>query len=281
MKKIVPRLLASITALLVSGAGFTLSAGVPATEQDTLRAQFTNKVVIFRHSYRYLDKLEVKADGSLPGNLRPGFWAMDGACQVNELDFGKDAVVFKCSKLWANIMNDGQLHYFPVSAALKGKTDYPEKMEIVFRISSAGETAAQVRERADKVFLSERDSVHSATPAPISAYIRKQSILPDIDPATGTGFDGTPPRPISTPTPDLSREALLVGQAGRESFVLLVDADGKASVVAFTHLLQYGLEETTMDAVKQWKFEPAMKDGKPVPVRIAMDIHYKLPIPGK
>jgi hypothetical protein len=279
MKKIVPCLLASITALLVSGAGFTLSAEVSATEQGTLRGQYANKVLIFRQSYRHLDRLEVKADGSLPGNLRPGFWAMDGACQVNELDFRKDAVVFKCSKLWANIKDDGRLHYFPVSAALKGKTDYPEKMEIVFRISPDGETAAQVRERASKVFLSEQDSVFSVTPAPIAAYIQKQSVLPDIDPVTGKGFDGTPPKPISTPAPDVSREALLVGQAGRESFVVLVDAEGKTNVLAFTGLLQYGLEETTIDAVKQWKFEPAVKDGKPVSVRIAMDIDYKLPTP--
>jgi outer membrane biosynthesis protein TonB len=43
--------------------------------------------------------------------------------------------------------------------------------------------------------------------------------------------------------------------------------------------LQYGLEETTIDAVKRWKFEPAMKDGKPTPIRIAMDVDYKRPAP--
>jgi outer membrane biosynthesis protein TonB len=47
--------------------------------------------------------------------------------------------------------------------------------------------------------------------------------------------------------------------------------------LAFTRLLQYGLEETTIDAVKDWKFQPAVKDGKPVGIRIAMDIEYKRP----
>jgi hypothetical protein len=69
----------------------------------------------------------------------------------------------------------------------------------------------------------------------------------------------------------------LVGQAGRESFVVYVDETGGASVVGFTHLLQYGLEETTIEAVKGWKFEPASQDGKPVAVRMAMSIDYKLP----
>jgi protein TonB len=66
-----------------------------------------------------------------------------------------------------------------------------------------------------------------------------------------------------------------VGQTGRESFVLLVDEQGRPAVVGFTHLLQYGLEETTMEAVKNWKFEPAMKDGKPVAIRIPASIDYK------
>jgi hypothetical protein len=279
MKRLVAYFFASITALLLSGAALAVRAEISAADQQALQSQYVNKVLIFRKSYRILERLEVKVDGTLPGNLRPGFWSMDGACQVKDLDFRKDAVTFKCTKLWANVQDDGQLHYLPASAALKGKTDYPEKVEVVFRTNPAGETVAQVTERVNKIFLSEQDPMLAATPGPISAYIQKQSILPDIDPTTGAGFDGTPPKALSTPTPDMSREALLVGQAGRESFVVLVDAEGKANVLVFTRLLQYGLEETTIDAVKRWKFEPAMKDGKPTPIRIAMDVDYKRPAP--
>jgi len=46
-------------------------------------------------------------------------------------------------------------------------------------------------------------------------------------------------------------------------------------VVAFTHLLQYGIEDATMEAVKSWKFEPGMKDGHAVTVRIPMFIEFK------
>ena len=281
MKRFVAYFFASLTALLLSGAALAVRAEISAVDQQALQSQYVNKVLIFRKSYRILERLEVKVDGTLPGNLRPGFWSMDGACQVKELDFRKDAVTFKCTKLWADVQADGQLHYFPASAVLKGKTDYPEKMEVVFRTNPAGETVAQVTERVHKIFLSEQDSKLTATPAPISAYIQKQSMLPDIDPTTGAGFDGTPPKALSTPTPGMSREALLVGQVGRESFVVLVDAEGRANVLVFTRLLQYGLEETTIDAVKRWKFEPAMKDGKPTPIRIAMDVDYKRPPAGQ
>jgi hypothetical protein len=280
MRKLVGYCLGGVLTLL---GGLALAAGAefPATDQEALRKQYVDKVLIFRKSYRMLDRLEVKADGTVAGKPRPGYWSMDGACQVKDLEFRKDAVILKCTKLWANVKDDGQLHYFPVSAALKGKTDYPEKMDVVFRTAAVGESVAQVNEQVNKIFLSEQEPKLAATPASISAYIQKLSVQPDIDPAASSGFDGTPPKPVSTPIPDLSREALLVGQAGKESFVLLVDEQGKANVLAFTRLLQYGLEETTIEAVKQWKFQPAVKDGKPIPVRIAMDIDYKQPPPAR
>jgi outer membrane biosynthesis protein TonB len=67
----------------------------------------------------------------------------------------------------------------------------------------------------------------------------------------------------------------LVGQAGRENFVVYVDEQGGASVTGFTSLLQYGLEETTIEAVKGWKFQPAMKGGKPVGISIPMFVNFK------
>jgi hypothetical protein len=277
MKKMLSYFVAWMTVVLLSGAWLPARAQWSDADQQALRTEYTNKVLIFRNSFRMADRLEVNADGSVAGKHRPGFWSMDGACQVKNLDFGKDRVTFQCAKLWANVKDDGQLHYFPASAALKGKTDYPETMSIVFYLKAGNGSAAQLKDCVSKVFLGEKDSKLSATPAPIVLYIEKQTVEPDIDPAAAKEFDGTPPKAISTPAPRLSREAYLVGQAGRESFVALVDAEGRARVITFTHLLQYGLEETTMEAVKDWKFEPAMKDGKPVSTRIALSIDYKRP----
>jgi len=206
MKKIMGHCLGGALALL-GGLALAVGAELPATDQEALRKQYVNKVLIFRKSYRMLDRLEVKADGTVAGKPRPGYWTMDGACQVKDLEFRKDAVILKCTKLGANVKDDGQLHYFPVSAALKGKTDYPEKMDVVFRTASAGKFLAQVNEQVSKIFLSEQEPKLAATPAPISAYIQKLSIQPDIDPAPGAGFDGTLPKLVSTLVPDLSREA--------------------------------------------------------------------------
>jgi len=37
-----------------------------------------------------------------------------------------------------------------------------------------------------------------------------------------------------------------------------------------------GLDENAIEAVKSWKFEPAMKDGQPVRVEIAIEVNFHL-----
>jgi hypothetical protein len=272
-------ILAAISAMLLGGGGAVARAEVSAADQQTVRTEYVGKPLIFRKSVRMADSLEYAPDGTLKGNHVPGLWTVDGAVQVKQIDFGRDHVTFKCTKLWANIKDDGQLHFFPAAAALKGKgkAAYPETVNVILRTQEEAVSAEEFKQLVQKVFLGPSESALSATPQPIAAFIQKVPLQMDIDPITGMGFSGTPPQPVADPTPELSREALLVGQSGRESFIIYVDDRGRAAVLGFTHLLQYGLEETTIDAVRDWRFQPAMKDGKPVAVRIPMSIDYKLP----
>jgi len=36
-----------------------------------------------------------------------------------------------------------------------------------------------------------------------------------------------------------------------------------------------GLDEEALEAVKQWKFDPALKDGRPVSVAIAIEVKFQ------
>ena len=40
--------------------------------------------------------------------------------------------------------------------------------------------------------------------------------------------------------------------------------------------LGMGLDEKAIEAVKNWRFEPAMKDGHPVSVQIAVEVDFHL-----
>jgi periplasmic protein TonB len=69
--------------------------------------------------------------------------------------------------------------------------------------------------------------------------------------------------------------------AGIQGTVMLdteVLADGTVGDVKITRSLdtKYGLDEQAVNAVKQWTFEPGTKGGKPVPVRVEIEMTFTL-----
>jgi periplasmic protein TonB len=69
--------------------------------------------------------------------------------------------------------------------------------------------------------------------------------------------------------------------AGIQGTVVLdteVLADGTVGDVMIKQSLdtKYGLDQQALNAVKQWTFEPGTKDGKPVPVRVDIEMTFTL-----
>jgi TonB family protein len=86
----------------------------------------------------------------------------------------------------------------------------------------------------------------------------------------------TAPRPIYQPPPEYSKEARKKKYQGTCILVLVVDTDGRPQDIRVNHVLGLGLDEQAIKAVKQWKFEPALKDGHPVAVQINVEVSFKL-----
>lgn len=57
---------------------------------------------------------------------------------------------------------------------------------------------------------------------------------------------------------------------------LVVGLDGKPESIEVTRKLGLRLDEATVEAVRQWRFKPAMKDGSPVPVDAEIEARYRL-----
>ena len=55
-----------------------------------------------------------------------------------------------------------------------------------------------------------------------------------------------------------------------------VDPSGKAINMKVLRSLGLGLDEKAMEAVKQWKFKPGYKDGKPVTVEAQIEVNFRL-----
>jgi TonB family protein len=58
---------------------------------------------------------------------------------------------------------------------------------------------------------------------------------------------------------------------------LIVNAQGNPVNVHVVRPLGMGLDEKALEAVRQYKFRPAMKDGKtPVPVMVTIEVDFRL-----
>jgi periplasmic protein TonB len=59
---------------------------------------------------------------------------------------------------------------------------------------------------------------------------------------------------------------------------VIVLADGNVGDVKVEKSLDttYGLDANAVQAMKQWEFKPAMKDGKPVAVRVHVEMNFTL-----
>ena len=89
------------------------------------------------------------------------------------------------------------------------------------------------------------------------------------------------PKAVYAPDPELSEEARRAGFGGTVILSLIVGPDGMTHNVKVARSLGLGLDEKAIEAIQQWKFEPAMKDGKPVAVAISIEVTFRRPIVGQ
>ncbi len=83
------------------------------------------------------------------------------------------------------------------------------------------------------------------------------------------------PRPIYSPSPDYP--AILKGKRRIRGVCvvgLIVDEHGRVHDLHVTQSLDPRLDQSAIDAVKQWRFRPAKMDGKPVAVFTSVDVNF-------
>jgi TonB family protein len=86
----------------------------------------------------------------------------------------------------------------------------------------------------------------------------------------------TPPRQIYAPDPKFPELEQHVSREGAVKVKLVVRSDGVPTDVTISRSLNPDFDNAAIDAVKQWKFSPATKDGKPIAVQIAIEVQFHL-----
>jgi protein TonB len=88
----------------------------------------------------------------------------------------------------------------------------------------------------------------------------------------------TLPVVVSEVKPDYTPEPKAAGIKGTVGLGTVVLADGTVGDVTVAQSLDtvHGLDQQAVKAMKQWRFKPGLKDGKPVAVLVAVEMTFTL-----
>jgi protein TonB len=90
----------------------------------------------------------------------------------------------------------------------------------------------------------------------------------------GSGID--PPALLREVRPDYTEEARQRGVEGDVLMEIVVRRDGTVGEVRVLQGLGHGLESRAVQAVRQWRFEPARRHGQPVDVLVEVAMEFKI-----
>jgi len=104
-------------------------------------------------------------------------------------------------------------------------------------------------------------------------------------PGSGGGYGGglmsvgggvSAPQVVHSAEPAFTDEARRANYQGNVSVQLIVDSQGNPQNVRLVSHLGMGLDDKAIEAVRQYKFKPAMYQGHPVAVQIIIDVDFHL-----
>jgi TonB family protein len=90
------------------------------------------------------------------------------------------------------------------------------------------------------------------------------------------GGDVSAPELVFAPAPEFSKEAKRAKYQGICILALIVDAQGNPERVQVIRHLGKGLDQKAVEAVKQYRFRPAMLHGEPVAVEVNIEVNFRL-----
>jgi TonB family protein len=99
----------------------------------------------------------------------------------------------------------------------------------------------------------------------------------EYDDIQSTNIPGiSPPTVIKRVEPQYTAEARQARAAGTVILQAVIQTDGTADILKVIKPLPYGLTETAIEAIRQWRFRPANRYGKVIPVQMTIEVDFNL-----
>ena len=132
-------------------------------------------------------------------------------------------------------------------------------------------SANEAQQLMDRVFFLDKESLQRAKPE------YRRSGEPD-EPIYRPGQDQLtrPPMAKYAPEPDMSDEARKARYQGTVVVRVVIDKNGLVSRISVVRVLGMGLDAQAVSAVRNWRFQPATREGQPVAVEMIIQTTFEL-----
>ena len=118
-------------------------------------------------------------------------------------------------------------------------------------------------------------AIRSGVPVKAIAQIDVEFKLPPAH-VFRIGGGVTAPSVISRVEPQYSDEARNARYQGTVVLEVTIKKDGTAEIVRVVRSIGFGLDENAVEAIKQWRFKPGMRNGVPVDVSVNVEVNFNL-----
>lgn len=260
--------------------GFTVGTSAPAFElgqiEQHLKSKYAGRVLTLRNFY-VSNWLRYTADGTVIGPEQTGTWTLYSAVEIKRMKLYPD-------KLRVEGMRRALLYVAKKRNFEEARTDLPLAVEI--ELPSAPVDEKTVDALLTKVFVASRQQLQDTVPPVWSVFLEKLRVARNensevqCDEPPGTSHSKEPgvtaARILSKVDPDYTKVARVGKVQGKVILCMVVQRDGTVGNMEIKQPVGLGLDESAIDAVKQWRFQPATRDGNPIDLRATVEVSFRL-----
>lgn len=160
-------------------------------------------------------------------------------------------------------------------------SDRPADAAGVTVTSSPAHSARLLRDAIDRIFAPGiDDSMIASMPEFWKLYYQAVAAKTDYRPSDATilrqNTVDQKAKIVSTIEPPSNEYAQANGIAGLALYHAVIGPDGKPQQIVAGRPIGFGLDESAVDTIRKASFEPALKDGKPVPVWLDLVVQFRI-----
>jgi TonB family protein len=254
-----------------------------------LQKEYGDKVLTLRHFYSG-EHLRFDCSGKLIGSAPLGIWSVEGQIRVNRISLTEGAFHIYGARVFS-FYDDQTKQMRDVASVSKAEAKrmhlrkdvaqwaVHDKVQVDIECSQALANLPEAAQIINTVFLTPHDKLSDFVPSFWKWWLDQNTDTQLKNPygaIARVGAGVKPPRAISAPDPEYSGIAKVAHYQATTVLWIVINTSGVPEDIRISKPAGLGLDEQAILVVRNWRFDPATKDGQPVAVQINVEVNFKL-----